>query len=344
MTQVPSRVSIHMVVWNSLTHLSSSLEALRQQTFTDWKLLLVDNASVDQTLPWLQEHYPQFHVLRNTRNLGFCHGHNQALRLTDSVYVLVLNPDVVLSADWLARGVAWLDQHEEYGSFAGLLQRFEYSADELKEVIVSDIIDSAGLQGWRSRHFIDRGSGQSSRDQHYPAGPVFGHSGAAVLYRRSALETVRWHDEYFDEDFFAYKDDVDLAWRLQRLGWDSWFDPDAVAYHHRGTKGQAQTSSLALAKNHRRHQQFIRVYSFRNHWWMLMKMERWSTVWRDGLWISWYEFRKIMYFLIFHPSTLRSCPAILRGWPRMRQKRRLLNRQSKRSALAVRQWFLHSSS
>ncbi len=73
--------------------------------------------------------------------------------------------------------------------------------------------------------------------QYAEAERVFGLSGALVMYRATALQAVRFEDEFFDHDFFAYKEDVDLAWRLQHLGWDAWYEPRAIAHHYRGMYG-----------------------------------------------------------------------------------------------------------
>lgn len=333
------RVSIHVVTWNSRTHVAACLEGIMGQTVQPMNVLIVDNGSVDGTVKWMEEHYPHLHLLRNTRNLGFCRAHNQAIRLTAADYILVLNPDVIVNPDWVARGVAWLDAHPEYGSFGGKLRRFSYSPDELKEVQKSATLDSTGLKVFRSRHTIDRGSGEEDHGQFDQGQDVFGHSGACCLFRRTALETARWHDEYFDEDFYAYKDDLDLAWRLQRLGWKSWYDPLAVAWHHRHIQGQSSTSDILIARHHSTRDRFNSYYSYRNHWLALLKNERPSTFWRDWPWIVWYEGKKFFYLLMTHPSSLRGLTSAIRLSPRMHQKARLIDRHAKQPALDIRRKF-----
>ncbi len=337
-----SRVAIHIVSWNSRTHLPSCLESVVRQSYQPIDILLVDNGSVDGTVTWLEENYPHLHVLRNTRNLGFCRAHNQALRLTDADYVLMLNPDVILEPDWIMRGVNFLNDHPNYGSFGGKLRRYSYSPDELKEVVRSGIVDSAGLRVFRSRHVIDRGSGEEDHGQFDHSGDVLGHSGACVLFRRKALETARFHDEYLDDDFFAYKDDTDLAWRLQRLGWPSWYDPLALAFHHRHIQGQSATSDILIARHHHTRDRFNSFYSYRNHWLLLFKNERWSTWWRDAVPMTWYEGKKFVFLLFSHPTSLRGLTSALRLWRRMRLKARLLDRHAKVSSLNIRQRFFLS--
>lgn len=339
MTTKPS-VALHVVSWNSRQHLPGALASIVAQTYQPLNVLLIDNASVDGTIAWLNEHYPHFHVLRNTRNLGFARAHNQGILLSDAPYVVMMNPDVILEPDWVARGVAHLEANPKTGSFGGKLMRFDYSNDELREVEFSGIIDSTGLHGNRARHFVDRGSGEKDLGQYDQPEPLFGFSGALVMYRREALESVRYKDEYIDDDFFAYKDDTDLAWRLQRCGWNAWYDPKAIAHHHRTIQGVSAATDRLIARNHRSRSMMNSYYSYRNHWLMLKKNEQWSTTWRDLPWIMWYELKKFLYLLWRRPAALQAWRDILRLSSVMKKKKLALEKIAQRTPLQVRAWFL----
>ncbi|MBI3572605.1 MAG: glycosyltransferase, partial [Candidatus Kerfeldbacteria bacterium] len=321
-------------------HLPSCLESIREQTLQPHSILIVDNASVDGTVEWLREEWPHVHLLRNTRNMGFGRAHNQALRIGQQAYVLILNPDVVLTPNWLAQGVDWMESHPHAGSLGGLLRRFTYSREELKTVEFSDIIDSAGLHGFRSRHFVDRGAGLVDRGQFGQPEQVFGLSGACVLFRREALESIRWKNEFFDEDFFGYKEDIDLAWRLQRQGWEAWFVPRLVAYHHRHIQGAERQSTRAIIHHHRSRDRMIAAYSYRNHWLLLLKHESAQTWLRDWPWILAYELKKLAFTVIQRPSNLSVLISVIRLFPRMRQKAHVMNHQAKQPSIQVRRWFL----
>jgi len=342
MTPELPAVDIHLVSWNSLTHLPSCFESFRHQTHRPISVMVVDNGSVDGTVDWIQENQPHISLLRNTRNLGFSQAHNQALRITTAPYVLVVNPDIYLAPDWLSRGVQFLQQHPSYASYGGKLLRYSYSSDELKEIVKTDIIDSAGLDGNRARHFHDRGSGQPDRGQFNQSGQVFGLSGACVLLRRRALESITAQHEYYDEDIFAYKEDVDLAWRLQRLGWLAHYDANNIAYHFRTIQGQSQRGNLVLARHYRQRASWQARLSYRNHWLLHAKHEQRATWWRDGWWIGWYECKKFIYLLCRQPTALRGFTQALKLWPRFRIKAQWLNQQSHRTALEISyQWFHH---
>lgn len=333
-------IAVHIVTWNSISHIPFCLDALQKQTLPIPNVLIVDNASVDGTVQWIEEHFPHYHLLRNTRNLGYCRAHNQALRITKSEFVLLLNPDVILEPDWIARGLHFLTTHPEYGAFGGKILRHTYTTDDLKEVVKSGIIDSTGLQVFRNRHTIDRGSGEEDNAQFNQAEQVFGFSGACVLYRRSAIESIGWKDEYLDNDLFAYKDDLDVSWRLQRMGWCAWYDPHARAYHYRQIKGASTTSDRLIAKNHRSRTRFNSYYSYRNHWLVLLKNEQWQTFWRDLPWIAVYEIKKLIFLTMTGKPSVAALASAWKLWPKMRQKSLMLSHHAERPALEIRRWFL----
>ncbi len=332
-------VTVHIVSWNGLTHLPSCLRSVIGQTYSPINVMVVDNGSIDGTVPWLASEYPLVHVLRNTRNLGFCRAHNQAIRLTNAPYVLSLNQDMVLSPSWVEQAVRTMAKRPEIGALGGKLLRYSYSAEELKSVLVSDIIDSAGLKIYRSRHVIDRGSGQTDSGQYQRSAAVFGLSGAGIMFRRTALESIRYRDEYFDENIFAYKDDIDVARRLQRQGWINWYDGDLIAYHHRSVRGQATMNNLKIARNYRQRRQFNDSYSYRNQWLLLFKHETWSSLWPDLPWVAWYEFKKFVFLLMTHPRTLLGFWQAIKLRPIMRLKAKLMNHTARRPATDIRAWF-----
>lgn len=344
MTETKPAVSAHIVAWNGMTHLPSCIRSLTEQTYQPLRILVVDNGSVDGTVQWLASEYPQVHLLRNTRNLGFCHGHNQAFRIAEAPYVLCLNQDMVVTPTWVEQAVAFMESHPQVGAVGGKLLRYSYSDEELKRVIPSGIIDSAGLQIFRSRHVIDRGSGEEDTGQYDGSEEVFGLTGACVLFRRTALESIRYKDEFFDEDFFAYKDDVDVARRLARLQWQSWYHGALVAYHHRSIQGQSGTKNVQIARNFRRRSHFNATYSYRNHLLVAMKHETAATVMPDLPWIVWYEFRKAVFLLFTRPTVLSGFGKALALRRSMASKAALLNHVARQPATVVRRWWTATTS
>src|SRR3989344_3182641 len=172
------KVSVQIVTRNSLRYIGNCLESLEQQTLGDFSLIVIDNGSTDKTATFVRNHFP--------------------------------------TVTFLEKLVAFADTQPAGGSFGGKLLRLRSEAvntddgDSLRDVLRTNMIDSAGLRITRGRKVFDRGSGQQDRGQYERSEEVFGISGACALYRRSALDEIKVNGEYFDVDFFAYKEDADV--------------------------------------------------------------------------------------------------------------------------------------
>jgi GT2 family glycosyltransferase len=216
-------VTIGVVTWNSARDLPACLDAIRAQRHEPIELLVGDNASADETRTVLEARTAAGERRYFPANLGFSAAHNALIRESRGAYYLTLNPDVVLDAGFVGALVEALDASPRAGSATGKLRRRD----------PADVIDSTGIVMHRSQRHFDRGAGEPDRGQFDAPGPVFGVSGAAGCYRRAMLDDVAVAGEVFDEDFFAYREDADLAWRAQLLGWDALYVPAAVATHVR---------------------------------------------------------------------------------------------------------------
>ncbi len=159
-------------------------------------------------------------------NLGFCAGHNRLIGRARGDLVLLLNADAHLEPGFLKAATPAFDD-PAVGALQGLV---------LLAGAAGQIVDTTGLAPARNRRIVARDHGQPWTAQR-PAEEVWGADGAVALYRRIALEDAAGLDgEVLPEGFFAYKEDVELAWRLRRLGWATRFEPAAVAWHERGSK------------------------------------------------------------------------------------------------------------
>jgi len=327
------RVSINIVAWNGMTFLPKLLESIFAQTYLDFSVLIVDNGSSDGIEAFVRERFPQVAFLRNARNLGFAPAHNQAIRyavehwdgddLSDR-FVLVTNQDAIFTPTFLEKIVQAAEKDARAGSFQGKLHRAytENPQDEtLRETVCSEIIDSTGLMPHRNRTFTDRGAGEMDDGQFDESADIFGPTGALALYRASALQDVRYQDEFFDQDFFSYKEDADLAWRLRHLGWESRYVPSAVAYHYRGMFGKERMGWLDRIRNRRGKSRVRNWYSTRNHLLVLIKNQ---GIWNGLLafpWIAWFEFRRFVYVLLFEVGTIGAYLAAVRLMPAILRKR-----------------------
>lgn len=256
----PARVSVIIPHWNGRRFLPACLGALRTQTFRDFEVILVDNGSVDDSVAFTRQAFPEVSVLGQTRNLGFAGGVNAGIRATDSEIVVLLNNDTEAEPGWLAALVGALDAHPSAGMAASKLLLFD-QRDTLHSA--GDFYSDAGIPG-------NRGVWQRDEGQFDQETSVFGACGGAAAYRRSMLEEIG----LFDEDLGSYCEDVDLAFRAQLAGYGCVFAPAARVYHHLSATGGGPLASYFTGRN------FIRVIAknmpgqvFRQNWIRILRAQ-----------------------------------------------------------------------
>ena len=343
-------LSICIVTWNSMKFIKDCLEAIFNQTIWHDKnyqfaINIVDNGSTDGTVDFVRTNYPEVRILKNINNLGFCRAYNQAIKMHQSDWVLILNPDVILTDEFLAEILsAVFKAPDNTAALSGKILRAETLLEEggLAKIAKTDIIDSFGLLVKKSRLVKNIGEGEKDINQYAARKEVFGFSGGCVLYRRAALESVKFQDEYFDEDFFAYQDDFDLSYRLQLLNWQSFFVPAAKAYHFRSARNQnlRPWQFWTIRKARRAKSQLINFHSYKNHLFVLIKNEAGANFWRHLPFIFWLEFKKFIFLLFFEPKTLKAYGQFFKLLPRMILKRKIIFGRKHLPAAEIRKWFV----
>lgn len=343
-----SKVYINIVIYNSEKFLPDLFRSIEEQIFCDYTVIVIDNASTDKGAIFVRENYLRATVLRNHKNIGFAAAHNQGIELAlkmngpaEEAYILVTNPDIILEPNFLLEITAVADRYPEYGSFSGKVLRLN-SVPESGLGEKSRIIDTTGLVMRKSRRVVERGVGENDQGQYNQMMPVFGASGALALYRAGALERVSIRGEYFDSRYFCYKEDVDLAWRMQNLGIQSLYVPKAVAYHWRSIKlSSEQTLSLRfkfpdLLGLRRMRSPFHNQLSYRNHWLSILKNDRWVNILRHFPWIFWEELQKFFFLLIFEPRTWLAGFETIAYWPYVLSWRQAVRKKVLVSAKIIR--------
>ncbi len=318
-----ARVLVSIVTHNSAEYLEDCLQSLAVQTFRDFITCLWDNASTDRT-PEIASRYAE-NVLCTSRfsttNLGFCAAHNRVIAANPSDYVLVLNPDVTLDPCFLEVLVSALDQDTRAGSATGKLWRRSSPGEKL--------LDTTGIYFTRNQRHFDRGSEEPDCGQYDRREYVFGVSGAAGFYRREMLEEIKAAGQYFDEDFFAYREDADLAWRAQWLGWRCLYVPEATGYHVR----------VVLPSRRAQLPAEINMHSFKNRFLMRVKNMDWGTYGRFFFPITLRDAAAMIYVLLWEWSSLRALPLFVRALPRARSVRRALRNHRRVAPREIRAWF-----
>jgi len=324
-------VTISLLTWNGQRYLPWLLKSLAEQSFVDWELLVLDNASTDKSIDVIREYYAKARIITQKQNIGFSKGHNLLINWSKSDYILVLNQDVILEPNYLRELVDFLENNKKAASCAGKLMYWDFANG-----VKTKIIDSYGLLVNRKREVIDRYQGQqeiSIENQE-----VFGLSATATLYRRQALDIVAGEPngnylQYFDEDFFAYKEDIDLAWRLRLFAWENWLISTTKAYHHRTV---SKDKNIRASRQHRG---LINKLSYRNHLMLIYKNSFYKNLLKDFMPIKWYEFKKFLYLLIFERSTLVGIKEYLAYIPKLAKKRKYIMKHRKVQADDIYKWF-----
>jgi len=228
---VQPRIAVIVINWNSGRDLADCLPSVLAQSLPPAELVIIDNASSDQSPAAGRralEADGRMRVCRvawimNPMNLGFSRAANQGIAATTGEWVLVLNPDVVLDPAFLESAWEALRGRPEAGSLAGKVLRLDRRT-----------IDTTGQFIRADGRVRERGYGEIDCGRYDRPGEVFSVCGAVAFYRREMLQDVAVDGEYFDEDFFAFYEDADLGWRAHRRGWHCRYQPTAVAYHARG--------------------------------------------------------------------------------------------------------------
>ncbi|MCY3802325.1 MAG: glycosyltransferase family 2 protein [Chloroflexi bacterium] len=208
------KVSIAIVNFNGEALLRKNLPDVLRQDYQDFEIIVVDNGSTDGSVKLLEEEFPEVRVVRLEQNAGFAAGVNRAIESSNGDYVATLNNDARPNPDWLSNLVTFAEENADFGMIASKMV-FDHDPAIINSAGIS--LDLAGI-AW-DRMVGDRGGG--------PSREIFGPSAGAALYRRRLFDDVGG----FDESFFAYLEDVDLAWRARLAGWRCWYVATAAVRH-----------------------------------------------------------------------------------------------------------------
>ncbi|MEE8602527.1 glycosyltransferase family 2 protein [Euzebya tangerina] len=242
------RVTVCVVSYNTADHLAAALTSLLDQTHPDLHLVVVDNNSHDGSAD-IARRFSDVEVIANRRNLGYTGAANQALaRAADGGFFLV-TPDVRLDPGHIAALATGLEARPHAASVQGRLHRMRPDGSVVT-VDGQPMIDSAGHSAHTNRVFRNRGDGLPDDGSYDDPVEIFGVTGAAALHRVAALHDIALDGEVFDDDLFAFFEDVDIDWRLKARGWQAWYLPDAVGRHERGGEG-ARRSRLVERLSYR---------------------------------------------------------------------------------------------
>ena len=223
-----ARVTVVIPNYNGMRFLPVCLASLAVQTEQDIDILVVDNGSSDQSVSFLEDNYPKVKVIRLPQNMGFARAVNEGIRQSRTNYVLLLNNDTEAEKDFVRKLLEGIGSHTDAFSASARMMQFA------RRDLIDDAGDLYNALGWAAA----RGKGKRW-DRYIKECRVFSSCAGAAIYRREVFEEIGC----FDEEHFAYLEDVDIGWRAGLSGRTNWYIPEAVVYHvGSGTSGSRHNS------------------------------------------------------------------------------------------------------
>ncbi|MDP3724020.1 MAG: glycosyltransferase family 2 protein [bacterium] len=271
------QVTVIIPNWDGEMLLPTCLAALEKQTFQSFHVLVVDNGSKDASLEILTRDFPWVRILRFSKNRGFAAAVNTGIRATGSPFVALLNNDTHVDPKWLAALVDVLYLRPQIAAVAGKMLRMDDPS----------IIDNAGDKINIVGQADAVGKGEKDIGQYDHEREILSVCGGGCLYRRNVFDTVG----LFDENFFAYFEDVDLGLRMRLQGLRPWFTPKAVLTHRRGETSKRMASRKEFL--HFRNTWMLVIKNFphalffcRGRWWKmpLVFSRTVKYLWSQGMW------------------------------------------------------------
>lgn len=234
-------VSVVIVNWDGLHFLNTCLSSLfssLDRVDGDSEVILIDNGSTDGSVSFVEQQYPAVHIISNQENLGFSRANNQGFAVARGRYIVTLNNDTEVDARWLGEALAVLESDPSVGS----------CATQMRFMDRREQIHSAGIVVEASGVVRDRLQGHLVSDSESVPTQVFGPSAGAAVYRAEVIRQVGG----FCDPFFAFYEDVDLAWRARRAGWRCFYVPTSIVYHvYSGTAGHGSDFKAFLLSRNR---------------------------------------------------------------------------------------------
>jgi GT2 family glycosyltransferase len=318
-------VSVTIITYNSARFIKRCLESVLAQKYPLKEVIVIDNASTDGTTEVLEEFESRCQVVYNDDNIGFAAAQNQAIGLSSGDWVLTLNPDVLLQGGFIQALVDAGHIHRKIGSVCGKLLTMR-SSFELPD---KPLVDSTGIYFNPMLRHLDRGSQEVDNGHFLRYEYVFGASAAAALYRRAMIEDVSIDGEFFDPDFFVYREDADVAWRAQLLGWRCIYTPHARGYHVR----------KVLPGNRRALPPVINMHSVKNRFLMRIKNMTGDLYTRNFLSITTRDIVVLGCCLLREHSSLEAFWYLVRNWRRVWEKRREIMKRRRVNDEYLASWF-----
>ena len=278
-------LSVLIVTYNSAPQLPACLDSLRNQTLQDFEVIVVDNASRDDSVALIRSDYPEVKLIASDVNLGFGNGNNKALGIAQGRYIVLLNPDAILPADTLENALKHIEENSDAGMGGGLLQGTQGEWQPSARLFPSILNDALTLSGLANRYAKSRFFGRFDRSWADPKQSVAIDwvVGAFAIIRRDLIDNIG----LFDPRFFLYYEEVDLCRRIHEAGFKVYYWPDLVITHIGGASSET-IDGLAFASSGKQ----LTLWRMRSQLLYYRKWHGWFYSWLvKGLEQTWHSLR-----------------------------------------------------
>ncbi len=329
------------MVYNGMRYIPKSVASMVNQTYPDCEVVCVINGNDDHGKEYIQEHFPTVRIIDPKKNLRFVRGHNLIFnQLQNTEFFQLVNQDLYLEPNYVEEVVKAFEDPRVAGANGKI---YQYDWDQS---VKSQKLDTTGIDIYKTGRARSRGQNEVDQGQFDDKREVMAVDGAACMYRRSALEVVKYPKangqyEYFDEDFEMYWEDVDLSWRFINAGFACRFVPSAIGYHGRTAASSpgGYKKLFSFIKHHNKIPRWILKFNYKNHLFLYIK---------NSPKFYWQFFARELFYnayvLVFETSTLSVWPELIRQFPKIWKKRKYIQAHRKITVAEVERLFaVHSA-
>ncbi len=314
------------------------LPSLKAQDYLNVKIIFVDNSPDENNdnIKYVKNYFPEAEIIRPGFNSGFGKANNLMIKRAVELkadYFLATNVDMLYENNAVSELVNAIIKSPQNGSATGKIKRWNFAEKDKDTCGRTNFIDTAGISITREHRFIDMGQGEIDYGQYDVEKEIFGPSGAAAMYSVPALEDTAFvnkngEKEYFDELMFMYKEDVDLAYRLQMAGYKSVCAPQAVINHDRTVAAKGR-GIFGIIQGRRGRARKYKEWSWLNHHIILQKMIDGSYPEDVKLKTIWYEIKSNFYVFIFEPYLIKQFWKLFKIRKQIKERRDQVKRRVK---------------
>lgn len=322
------KITIGILSYYDKQYLEQTLPVLLDQDYKNYQIIICDNTPDSTNTKWLQQTYPQIKLLTPKENLGFSKGHNLIIKnaiQNQSQYYLCFNSDIYPTKNYLSELLKPFKNNKQLAAVTPkILTWRNFPNQPTKQNPKNSTYDSTGLLVNKFHIFKERGFTQNANKKIFSKN-VWGFSGASPLLSIEALQDTQIApNEYFDNDMFMYKEDIDLSYRLRWAGYQIQYQPTAISWHNRTAKSPKLTQQVQKRKKRK---EYIRQHSFLNHLQLIYK--NWDQ--NFSLQIKICTFISIktyfIYLFIFDRKTLKQFKIFRQRLPKLNKKRAQLKKR-----------------